>query len=79
MVTMGVMDAHKDSFALDKIGTNAFVAAIFGCTSQYVSKWRKYGIPRAHRMYLELRFPVAFESEPDSVGAPKANPELKAA
>lgn len=62
MVTMCVMEAHPDSLALDKIGSNAFVASLFGVTSQYVSKWRRTGIPRAHRMYLELRFPEAFES-----------------
>ena len=60
---MIAMEAHIDSLALDKIGSNAFVASLFGCTSQYISKWRRHGIPRAHRMYLELRFPEAFADQ----------------
>ena len=72
MVTMVVMKAHDDSLALDRIGSNAFVASLFGCTSQYVSKWRKHGIPRPYRMYLELRFSQAFDHESKVANLEKA-------
>lgn len=63
MVTMAVMQVHDDSLVLDRIGSNAYIASLFDCSSQYVSKWRRLGIPRPYRMYLELRFPSAFGND----------------
>lgn len=63
MVTLAVMNSHSDSKIIDRIGGNSFVAAIFGCTSQYVSKWRKKGIPKVYRMCLKDRYPEAFSDE----------------
>lgn len=39
---------------IDALGGTNKVAAIFGIGAPSVSDWRKYGIPRARMMYLEV-------------------------
>lgn len=62
MVTMPGM-VHNDSLIIDRLGGNSVLAKMFGISSQAVSKWRKHGIPKPSRMYLELASPEAFSSE----------------
>ncbi len=54
----------SDSKIIDNIGGTDAVAAIVGLDKSSVSKWRKRGIPRSWRLYLEKRRPKAFQ--PDS-------------
>lgn len=56
------MRKHSDSFVIDRLGGNGVVAAMFNISSQAVSKWRRSGIPKAPRMYLQLRYPAAFRA-----------------
>lgn len=61
MVTMVFMD-HKDSQIIDRLGGNSALAKEFDISSQAVSKWRKSGIPKPCRMYLQLAYPEVFSS-----------------
>ena len=54
---------RTDSEIIDALGGTSAVARLFDIKSPSVSEWRELGIPKARRMYLELRFPKAFESD----------------
>lgn len=55
------MDQHPDTKIIDTLGGATAVARLCGGISpQAVSSWRRAGIPRARRMYLELLRPEAF-------------------
>lgn len=60
------MSAHPDSLVIDRLGGATAVAALFGIAPQAVSQWRRSGIPRARRMYLELATPSAFRPAVDA-------------
>lgn len=62
--------SHDDSAAIDAMGGPTAVAAIFGISPQAVSQWRRNGIPRVSRMYLEVKRPDLF-----SLPVPQTNPE----
>lgn len=66
----GRMPKHPDSLIIDRIGGNAVIAPIFGITSQYITKWRRTGIPRAYRMYLAEKYPAEFDG---SAAAPESH------
>jgi len=55
---------HPDSQIIDALGGTSAVANIFNIKSPSVSEWRDLGIPKARRMYLELRFPAIFQPIP---------------
>lgn len=57
------MRIHNDSQIIDRLGGNAALAAVFDISSQYVTKWRRTGIPKSYRMYLELAHPEAFKQD----------------
>jgi hypothetical protein len=61
------MDAeeHVDSAAIDAIGGSTVVARICDVTSQAVSQWRRNGIPKPWRKYLQLVRPEAFACRPE--------------
>lgn len=52
-----------DAEIIDAMGGTAQVARICRVTSPSVSEWRRVGIPRARRQYLELLRPDIFSSE----------------
>lgn len=51
---------HPDSAIIDALGGSGRVAELCRVTSQAVSYWRRYGIPQARRMYLQLLRPEVF-------------------
>lgn len=53
-------NSHPDSLIIDALGGTAEVARLCAVKAPSVSDWRKTGIPRARRMYLELIRPDAF-------------------
>lgn len=54
---------HPDAAIVDALGGPTVVGRIFQINSQAVSAWKKSGIPRARRMYLELVHPDAFKPQ----------------
>lgn len=60
MVTLLTMCKHPDSEIIDRLGGNRPVAEDCEITSQYVTKWRRTGIPSIYRRYLKLKYPAAF-------------------
>ncbi len=68
MLTISAMESteHPEaSEAIDRLGGNVAVAAMFGISSQAISKWRKEGIPPARLMYLKVVRPDAFQPASD--------------
>ena len=57
------MAAHPDSLLIDRMGGATALSKLCGCTSQAVSMWRRTGIPKTRRMYLELARPDVFAAE----------------
>lgn len=51
---------HPDSEIIDALGGTAAVARLCDVKQPSVSDWRKTGIPRARRMFLQLAHPEAF-------------------
>lgn len=62
------MAEHPDAQVITALGGPVAVAAIFEIAPQAVSSWKKTGIPKARRMYLEVTRPEVFR--PASEGAP---------
>jgi hypothetical protein len=58
------MREPTDNEILDKLGGSHAVARIFEIRGPSVSDWRKYGIPKARRMYLQVVYPHVFEHVP---------------
>ena len=56
------MEKHPDSEIIDQLGGAVTVAQRCDVSSQAVSQWRKVGIPKARRMYLQVLFPEVFAS-----------------
>lgn len=54
---------HPDSEVIDALGGTSAVARACQVKDPSVSEWREKGIPKARRMYLELRFPKAFKQK----------------
>ncbi|MFZ3001416.1 MAG: hypothetical protein WA071_13895 [Undibacterium umbellatum] len=50
----------EDSRIIDALGGTGAVAKIFGVSDPTVSIWRRIGIPKARRMYLEVVYPHLF-------------------
>lgn len=65
-----VMDTkHPDSEIIDALGGTAEVARLCDVKQPSVSDWRKQGIPRARRMYLQAIRPEVFpQPEPEGQG-----------
>lgn len=62
------MELHPDTKIIDTLGGATAVARLCGGISpQAVSSWRRAGIPKARRMYLELLRPEAFDDAPGAV------------
>ena len=51
---------HADSVVIDRLGGTFEVARLCEVKPPSVSEWRKTGIPKARRQYLELLRPEAF-------------------
>lgn len=66
------MDLHDDSAVIEKAGGPSVIARLCEISPQAVSQWRKAGIPRARRMYLELKLPDAFLAAGASAKTPPA-------
>lgn len=49
--------AGVDSGLIDALGGTVAAARLFDVTPQAVSHWRRHGIPKPRRMYLELLRP----------------------
>jgi len=60
ILVMASETKHQDSEVIDRLGGTMAVTRLCQVKSASVSKWRKTGIPRARRMYLELIRPDAF-------------------
>lgn len=76
---MWAMDKHPDSKLIDELGGPTQIAKVFGISSQAVSSWRRSGIPRPNRMYLELKHPAVFSGgqqpvQPPATDASTASP-----
>ncbi|MDY7537661.1 Cro/CI family transcriptional regulator [Undibacterium sp. RTI2.1] len=56
------MENLLDSKIIDKLGGTSAVAKIFDISPPSVSDWKKTGIPKARRMYLELKYPDLFST-----------------
>jgi hypothetical protein len=65
-------DTHPDSEIIDDLGGTAEVSRLCQVKSPSVSEWRRTGIPRARRQFLELL-------RPDLFGAARRKPRKKAA
>ncbi|AZY48835.1 Cro/CI family transcriptional regulator [Bordetella avium] len=63
---------HPDSDIIDALGGTAAVARLCGVKQPSVSDWRKDGIPRARRMFLQAVRPDAFTDQPAPPPAAKA-------
>ena len=48
---------HPDSEIIDALGGTSAVARVCQVKAPSVCEWRERGIPKARRMYLELKFP----------------------
>lgn len=46
----------SDHEIIEILGGTAKVARLFNITFASVSRWKKYGIPPARRMFIELKF-----------------------
>lgn len=44
---------HPDNELIDKLGGTSKAAAFFEVSAPSISEWRKTGLPRARRMYLQ--------------------------
>lgn len=60
------MDTNK---LINELGGTAEVARICGVKQPSVSDWRKYGIPKARLMYLQLLRPDVFSGRRERVAA----------
>lgn len=49
--------AHPDAKIIDALGGTNAVARIFDIKAPSVSDWKKSGIPRSRKMYLEAVYP----------------------
>lgn len=68
----------SDSEVIDRLGGPTSVAQLVRTTPQAVTQWRKNGIPKARRQYLELLRPDAF-GELHSAGGARAEEARDAA
>lgn len=59
---------HADSEIIDALGGTVEVSRICEVKSPSVSEWRKTGIPRARRQYLQLLRPDIFGPAPAKEG-----------
>lgn len=64
------MEPHPDSKIIDRLGGPAEIGRLFEISPQAVSMWRREGIPKARRMYLELARPEAFRDESQAAPSP---------
>jgi hypothetical protein len=58
-----------DSEIIDRLGGTAEVARLCEVQPPSVSEWRRHGIPRARRQYLELLRPEIFRATGQSAAA----------
>ena len=56
------MDQPPDAEIISRLGGPAAVGRLFDITSQAVSQWKRGGIPKTPRRYLQLLHPEAFEA-----------------
>lgn len=69
-VYTAAMEMHPDSLVIDRLGGPSVLARVFGIAPQSVSHWKRAGIPKARRMYLELSKPEVFAQLISTDGAP---------
>lgn len=55
---------HPDSEIIDALGGTSAVARVCQVKAPSVCEWRERGIPKARRMYLELKFPKVLKQKP---------------
>lgn len=53
-------EKHADSALIDGLGGTNKAAEFFKVTAPSISEWRRTGLPKARRMYLELARPDLF-------------------
>jgi hypothetical protein len=58
------MSEHPDAELITAMGGPVVVAGVFEIAPQAVSAWKRRGIPKARRMYLELARPDVFRPVP---------------
>jgi len=60
---LGMDQLHPDSQIIDALGGTAAVARLCDVKQPSVSDWRKNGLPKARRMYLQAIRPDVFPPE----------------
>lgn len=63
-------DGHPDAQLIDRLGGPVALATLCDVSSQAVSQWKRYGIPKARRQFLRLARPDV--GWPESAAAPSA-------
>jgi hypothetical protein len=61
-----------DSLVIDRLGGAVATGRLCEVTPQAVSQWRRDGIPKARRMYLQMLRPDAFEAQAASEESARA-------
>jgi hypothetical protein len=56
--------APTDDVVIDRLGGSVATATLCQVTPQAVSQWRRTGIPKPRRMYLQAVRPEVFETPP---------------
>jgi hypothetical protein len=56
------MSMNQDAEIIDRLGGTLAVATLCQIKPPSVSEWRRYGIPPARRMYLEVIRPDVFKA-----------------
>jgi hypothetical protein len=59
-----------DTRIIDALGGSGATAVLCDVSSQAVSQWRRSGIPKARRMYLQIVRPEVFESRHETPDDP---------
>ena len=57
-----------DSLVIDRLGGAVATSRLCEVTPQAVSQWRRDGIPKARRMYLQVLRPEAFKAMAQPAG-----------
>lgn len=59
-MTSNNSNLHPDTQYIDSLGGTTEVSKICGLAAASVSEWKKRGIPRPWKLYLETKYPKAF-------------------
>ena len=54
-------ELHQDAAIVEALGGTVVVAKMFDLTPTAVSMWKRNGIPKGSRMYLQATYPKMFK------------------